>query len=128
MTIGKKKQEALRVRMGDLGVYEEDLIERFILGSGKGGQKLNKSSSCVYLKHLPTQTEVKCQRGRSREINRFYARRDLCDHIAEKFHGRETERTLKAEKIRRQKKRRSRRSQKNKCEGGSSSRHRDVES
>ena len=114
--------------MGDLGVYEEDLIERFILGSGKGGQKLNKSSSCVYLKHLPTQTEVKCQRGRSREINRFYARRDLCDHIAEKFHGRETERTLKAEKIRRQKKRRSRRSQKNKCEGGSSSRHRDVES
>jgi len=113
MTVGKGKQEDLQVRMSALGVHEEDLVEKFVLGCGRGGQKINKTASCVYLKHLPTQIEVKCQRGRSREVNRFYARRELCDQIAEKFQGRETEKTLKAKKIRRQKKRRVRRSQKN---------------
>jgi len=65
--------------MKQLGIDEDDLIEKFILGSGKGGQKVNKTSSCVYLKHLPTGIEVKCQQGRSRELNRYVARYELCE-------------------------------------------------
>ena len=100
------------MRMKALGIHEDDLIEKFILGSGSGGQKINKTSSCVYLKHIPTLTEVKCQRGRSREMNRFLARRELCDQIAEKIHNEKTARKREREKIRQQKKRRSRRLQK----------------
>ena len=112
MTISKEKQEALKKRMEALGIHENDLVEKFILGSGSGGQKINKTSSCVYLKHIPTQIEVKCQRGRSREMNRFQARRELCDQIAEKIHNEKTARKREREKIRQQKKRRSRRLQK----------------
>jgi protein subunit release factor B len=95
--------------METLGVREADLVEKFVLGSGRGGQKLNKTASCVYLKHKPTGIEVKCQRTRSRALNRHYARKELCDRIAERIHGIETERRRKEEKIRRQKRRRSRR-------------------
>lgn len=110
--ISKEKQEALKKRMESLGIDEDDLIEKFILGSGSGGQKVNKTSSCVYLKHLPTKIEVKCQRDRSREMNRYLARRELCDQIAEKIHNEKTARKREIEKIRQQKKRRSRRLQK----------------
>jgi peptide chain release factor len=112
MTISKEKQEALKSRMESLGIHEDDLIEKFILGSGSGGQKINKTSSCVYLKHIPTQIEVKCQKGRSREMNRFQARRELCDQIAEKIYNEKTAKKREMEKIRQQKKRRSRRLQK----------------
>lgn len=110
--ISKDKQEALKKRMESLGIDEDDLVEKFILGSGSGGQKVNKTSSCVYLKHLPTKIEVKCQRERSREMNRYLARRELCDQIAEKIHNEKTARKREIEKIRQQKKRRSRRLQK----------------
>ena len=63
--IAKEKLESLDARMERLGIKEADLVEKFILGSGKGGQKVNKTSSTVYLKHIPTGTEVKCQRERS---------------------------------------------------------------
>lgn len=112
MTVSKEKQEALKKRMEALEIHEEDLIEKFILGSGSGGQKVNKTSSCVYLKHLPTKIEIKCQQERSREMNRFLARRELCDQIAEKLHQEKTARKREIEKIRQQKKRRSRRLQK----------------
>ena len=78
-------------------------------GSGKGGQKVNKTSSCVYLKHEPSGLEVKCQRTRSRELNRFHARRELCEKMAEQVEGEKSRRQAAAEKIRRQKRRRSRR-------------------
>lgn len=68
-----------------LSVREEDLEERFILGSGSGGQKINKTSSCVYLKHLPTGHEVQCQESRSREKNRALARERLCDFLEKKI-------------------------------------------
>jgi protein subunit release factor B len=79
--VSPEKQAALDVRMAALGIAEDDLVEKFVLGSGSGGQKINKTSSCVYLKHLPTSIEVKCQAHRSREMNRFQAREDLCDRI-----------------------------------------------
>lgn len=101
---------ALEARMQNLGIKESDLVERFILGSGKGGQKINKTSSCVYLKHLPTGIEIKCQQERSRELNRYYARKMLCDRIEEKLFRAKSARQQEIEKIRRQKRRRSRRS------------------
>jgi len=108
--LSSEKQTALDERMSALGIREEDLVEKFILGSGSGGQKINKTSSCVYLKHLPTGIEIKCQRERSRELNRHFARRELCDRLDDIRLGRESARQQEIEKIRRQKRRRSRRS------------------
>lgn len=105
-----EKQAALEARMATMGIVEEDLVEKFILGSGAGGQKINKTHSCVYLKHLPTGIEIKCQSSRSREMNRFLARRELCEELESQRLGRESKRRQQIEKIRRQKRRRSRRS------------------
>lgn len=90
-------------------VSEEDLGESFVLGSGRGGQKVNKTASCVRLKHAPTGLEVKTQKTRSRDANRYFARRQLCDKIEEQRLGEQSARRQAAEKIRRQKRRRSRR-------------------
>ena len=109
MSISKEKWAALKERMKKLGIDEDDLIEKFILGSGKGGQKVNKTASCVYLKHIPSGIEVKCQQDRSREMNRFIARRKLSDKIAQQIHNEKTAKQRQQEKIRQQKKRRSRR-------------------
>ncbi|MCE9615266.1 MAG: hypothetical protein K8T26_13425 [Lentisphaerae bacterium] len=103
------KRDALELRLAKLGVRDADLIEKFILGSGSGGQKINKTSSCVYLKHIPTGIEIKCQQGRSRELNRFIARRELCERLTERIEGARSKRQQEMEKIRRQKRRRSRR-------------------
>ncbi|MBQ63713.1 MAG: peptide chain release factor-like protein [Euryarchaeota archaeon] len=107
--IGQDKREALKRRMVSLGILEDDLIERFIRGTGHGGQKINKTSSCVYLQHQPSGIEIKCQAQRSREMNRFLARREICDRIEEIEQGRRSKRQQQIEKIRRQKRRRSRR-------------------
>ncbi len=107
--ISAAKQRALAAQMEKLGVDETDLTERFILGSGSGGQKVNKTASCVYLKHGPSGIEIKCQRSRSREMNRFFARRELCDRLDEEIRGEQSRRQQAREKIRRQKRRRSRR-------------------
>src|SRR3954470_21435788 len=106
----KEKHEQLKERMGKLGVLDADLVERFILGSGSGGQKINKTSSCVYLKHIPSGIEIKCQQDRSRETNRYLARRELCDRLDQKIHKIKSDKQHQAEKVRRQKRRRSRRS------------------
>lgn len=101
------KWEELLARMNRLGIKESDLIEKFILGSGSGGQKINKTSSCVYLKHISSGIEVKCQKARSRDLNRFYARRELCGKLEEQFFQEKSAKRKKIEKIRRQKRRRS---------------------
>ena len=90
-------------------IKDEDIDEKFILGSGRGGQKLQKSSTCVYLKHKPTGITVKCQSNRSREDNRFFARRRLLEKIQTLRDNIKTKAQQQANKIRRQKKRRSRR-------------------
>ncbi len=100
---------ALEARLAKLGITEDSLLEKFIHGSGSGGQKINKTASCVYLKHLPSGIEVKCQQQRSRELNRFLARRELCERLEEIREGRKSARQQAIEKIRRQKRRRSRR-------------------
>lgn len=103
------KWEELTARMQRLHIQEGDLVEKFILGSGSGGQKINKTSSCVYLKHLPTGIELKCQKSRSRDLNRLYARRELCERLEEQILQEKSARQQEIEKIRRQKRRRSRR-------------------
>lgn len=77
----EKKWEELYALMESLGIQEKDLEEKFILGGGSGGQKVNKTHSCVQLRHLPTNTLIKCQQERSREANRFFARRILCERF-----------------------------------------------
>ncbi len=76
-----EKQAALKERMETLGIREQDLEESFVRGSGRGGQKVNKTNNCVYLRHGPTGIAVKCHVDRSRELNRFLARRELCDAV-----------------------------------------------
>jgi protein subunit release factor B len=108
--ISADKREALRLRMEEIGISEADLLEKFIQGSGAGGQKINKTSSCVFLKHLPSGITIKCQLDRSREMNRFLARRELCDQLDTIRLGKDSAKTQAMEKLRRQKRRRSRRS------------------
>ena len=104
-----EKESQLLDRMARLGIRETDLVERFVKGSGKGGQKVNKTSSCVYILHRPSGIEIKCQRERSQSLNRFLARRELCDRLEEKIKGIYSARQQAVERIRRQKRRRSRR-------------------
>ena len=80
-TVSSEKERALLERMASLGVAESDLRETFVRSSGPGGQKVNKTSSCVQLVHIPTGLSVKCQRERSQALNRFLARRLLLDRI-----------------------------------------------
>jgi protein subunit release factor B len=107
--VSPKKERILRERLEALGIHEKDIKESFIRSSGKGGQKVNKSSTCVYLKHIPTGIEVKCQKERSQGLNRYYARKILCEKIENLIKGRESEERQRIAKIRRQKLRRSRR-------------------
>ena len=107
--VSKGKEEALRIKMRRLAVREKDIEEKFVRSSGRGGQKVNKTSSCVYLKHRPTSIKVKCQQERSQALNRFLARRRLVNKIETHLLGRLSEERKKIEKIRRQKRRRSKR-------------------
>ncbi len=112
MAVDKKKWDDVEDLLHSLGIQEKDIVEKFILGSGKGGQKLQKTHSCVYLKHIPTGIEIKCQKERERDLNRYLARKLLAETFREKILKEETEKKKKFEKIRRQKQRRTRRMQK----------------
>ncbi|UCB57037.1 MAG: peptide chain release factor-like protein [Candidatus Omnitrophota bacterium] len=107
--ITKAKKEALRAKMEALKIREQDLQEKFIRSSGRGGQKVNKTASCVYLRHTPSGIEVKCSRERSQALNRFLARRILANKIEARLLGRLSEERKRIEKIRRQKRKRSKR-------------------
>ena len=101
--------EKIRALMAEASVYDEDIEESFILGGGPGGQKTNKTSSVVRLSHAPSGLQVKCGATRSRETNRWLARRMLAEAILERERGRKSAAQQKREKIRRQKRRRNRR-------------------
>jgi len=107
--VGLDKEKSLREMMLRLGVREEDIVERFIRAQGPGGQNVNKVSTCVYLRHLPTGIEVKCQEERSQAQNRYRARQILLKKIESAILGKLSQEQKRIEKIRRQKRRRSRR-------------------
>jgi len=109
MPVSSEKEKALIQRMLTLGISENDIEETFVRSSGPGGQKVNKTSSCVHLFHLPTGLAVKCQRERSQSLNRYLARKLLLDKIERSQKGFIEEEKEKIEKIRRQKRKRSRR-------------------
>ncbi|KAF0182947.1 MAG: class I peptide chain release factor [Nitrospirae bacterium] len=106
--VSEEKNRWLRHEMEALGIGEADIEEKFVRSSGKGGQKVNKTSSCVYLLHKPTGLEVKCMKDRSQSINRFLARRELLEKI-KKLRGLPTADDLEREKIRKQKQKKRRR-------------------
>ena len=108
--VSPEKQKELEIRMLRLGIREGDIEEKFIRSGGKGGQKVNKVSSCVYLKHVPTGIEVKCQQERSQSLNRFFARRIILEKIERLILGQKSDLERRIEKIRRQKRKRSKRS------------------
>jgi protein subunit release factor B len=110
--VTQKKQAELEARMAAVGLREQDLEEKFIRSSGPGGQRVNKTSSCVYLRHGPSGLDVKMQQERSQRLNRYYARKRMCELLELKSLGHDSPEALKAEKIRRQKQRRRRRGRK----------------
>jgi protein subunit release factor B len=107
--VSPKKEQELLKRMRQLNVSEADIEERFIRASGPGGQKVNKTSSCVSLRHIPTGIIVKCHKERFQSLNRFLARRLLLDKIERRQKGFVAEERRRIEKIRRQKRKRSKR-------------------
>ncbi len=107
--ISFKKDKELREKMKQLGIREDDIVERFIRSSGHGGQNVNKVATGVYLKHIPTGIKVKVSRGRSQVLNRFLARRLLLEKIETQILKVKTEREQEIARIRRQKRRRSKR-------------------
>lgn len=107
--ISQSKWQALKRWMQALEIDEADLIEKFIIGSGSGGQKLQKTASCVDLMHKTSQIRIKCQQSRHREDNRYYARRLLCERVDACKHAEKSKKRQRIEKIKRQKRKRSKR-------------------
>jgi len=107
--VSPEKEKALREKLRRFNILEEDLKESFVRSQGPGGQNVNKTSTCVYLKHIPSGIEVKCQEERSQVLNRYRARVILVTKIETRILGRQSEERKRIEKIRRQKRRRSRR-------------------
>jgi peptide chain release factor len=106
--VSEEKGRWLIEKMEALGIEEKDIEEKFIRSSGRGGQKVNKTSTCVYLRHIPTGIEVKCMKERSQSLNRFLARRELVSRI-ERLSGQVTMEDLRIKKARRQKSKRKKR-------------------
>ncbi|KAG9520927.1 hypothetical protein KCU99_g5948, partial [Aureobasidium melanogenum] len=84
-------------------ILESDITEAFLKGTGPGGQKINKTSSAVQLKHLPTGLVIKCQETRSRSQNRNIARRILAERVELLVMGHQSRAALKAEKEKKKK-------------------------
>ena len=107
--ITERKRQELEKRMEKSNLLEKDIEEMFVRSGGAGGQKVNKSSTCVHLKHIPSGLAVKVQISRSQGLNRYYARKQMCELLENKLLGKESPEAKKLAKIRKQKDRRRRR-------------------
>ena len=108
--VTERKAVELWQRMKNCKLHEKDLEEKFVRSSGPGGQKVNKSSTCVHLAHLPSGQAGKMQKSRTQKLNRYYARKRLCEMLENKLLGKESPEAKRLSKIRKQKDRRRRRS------------------
>lgn len=106
--VSDEKNRWLKEKMAELKVREEDLEERFVRSSGSGGQHVNKTSTCVQLRHLPSGVSVAVSKDRSQSVNRFLARRELLEKLA-LLEGKETPEMKRVRRMRKQKDRRRRR-------------------
>ena len=109
MAINPQKQQELEERLETLHIRREEVVEKFVRSAGPGGQKVNKTSSAVYLRHLPTGIEIKMQQDRSQAVNRFLAWRLLADKVEARQTGKDPQ-AAEADRIRKQKQRRLRKS------------------
>lgn len=107
--VSSQKENLLLKKMDELNILEEDIAETFVKSSGKGGQNVNKSNTCVNLKHIPSGITVKFDRERSQILNRFFARRELVNRIEAVRLGKESDDQKRIYKLKKQKKRRKRR-------------------
>ena len=107
--VSPEKAHALAARMIALGIREADVEEHFVRSGGKGGQNVNKVATCVVLRHRPSGLQVKCQESRSQAMNRFLARRLLCEKLDAQRRGVASAAEQARERIRRQKRKRSKR-------------------
>ena len=106
--VTERKKAELEQRMQKCNLNEKDIEEKFVRSSGAGGQKVNKSATCVHLKHIPSGLAVKVQKSRSQGLNRYYARKRMCELLENKLLGRKSPEARRIEKIRKQKYRRRR--------------------
>ncbi len=106
--VSEEKNQWLKKKMETLGIFEKDIKEKFVRSSGCGGQKVNKTSTCVFLKHNPTGIEIKCMEARSQTLNRFFARRELVDRVA-RLSGQMTDDETETKKVKKQKSKRQKR-------------------
>lgn len=102
--ISQSKIEELKTRIERLNINLKDVEEKFIRGSGKGGQKKNKTSNCVRLYYPKLSLEVRMQEERKQSINRFLALRELIDKIEMIVSPGTSVKLKKIEKIKRRKK------------------------
>lgn len=107
--ISAAKQKELEEKLKKFNIKETDIIEKFVHSSGNGGQNLNKVATCVYLKHIPTSIEIKCQKYRTQLLNRYCARKMLAEEMEARILGEKSKKRQLIEKIRRQKRKRSKR-------------------
>jgi protein subunit release factor B len=106
--VTERKKAELEQRMQKCNLFEKDIEEKFVRSGGAGGQKVNKSSTCVHLKHIPSGLAVKIQKSRSQGLNRYYARKRMCELLENKLLGKKSPEAKRIEKIRKQKDRRRR--------------------
>ena len=101
--ISPAKITALKERILRLKINLTDIEESFIRGSGKGGQKINKTTNCVRLNYPLLNIEIKTQKDRRRSINRFLALRELVDRIEMRVSPQTSQRLREIGKIRKRK-------------------------
>ena len=106
--VSLEKEDQLAQRMAALGVRESEIEETFVRSGGHGGQNVNKTATCVMLVHPPTGLQVKCQDTRQQGLNRFLARKLLLDKIEARQKSSADAERARMEKLRRQKRGRSR--------------------